>query len=592
VKIQLDFQQKKAVETDSHRALVIAGAGSGKTRVLTERIAYLIEQQKISPYETLAFTFTRKAAGEVKERLITRLKSGAYNITMGTMHAVALNLIHRFGEMIGLRATNVTVYGEWEEKFLLKEVAADLGFFKKTWKIPKKTVGDGSSVDEMFAEYYQRGSEPDPAHPGYRLFKAFIDRCRENNALTYGSLLTGLELLIPMISKYLHFRHILVDETQDIDPLQWRIINKLCEAFNASLFVVGDIDQSIFEFRGAVPSYLIEHQNEFDIYRLEKNYRSVSWIVWAANELIKNNTQRLEKKMVNHRVGNDDRKQNISIDRDVDSQKLVGTLNEYDPDNCNVAVLSRQHILLQKLSQLLDEQEIKHTYIGQKTALTNSESFRRFHAFFKLLVNPYDNFSFLLIRDVIGLSRRQYAEIRFMAAAGGQSHFEIWKESSKDPPLYFFKYSPFEPLSHLATDDDVFGIPYLPSDIEEITNFMGQWVEKNPTGTIAEYLDWLATYDLQDEIKETSGGLQLMTIHAAKGLEWPTVIIAGVNEGLLPSKQAIANGEIEAERRLAYVAWTRAEDKLILTVRPQAKQAESGHLYHNPISRFIEESNI
>ena len=290
--MELDPQQKKAVITESKKVLVISGAGSGKTRVLTERIAYLIEQKKVSPYEILAFTFTRRAAGEMNSRLENRIEGKAHKVTMSTMHALGLNMIHKFGETIGLRNKTVTVYSEWEESYLLKEVAIELGIFKKTWKIPKKKV-----IDPMFAAYYERGIEPTRFDPGYGLFKAFIHRCKENNALTYGALLIGLEMLIPTMAKYLHYRHILVDEVQDIDPLQWQIINKLCAAFNASLFTVGDIDQSIYSFRGAVPEYLIEHQDKFNIYRIETNYRSDAYIVQGANNLISHNQDRLEKTM-------------------------------------------------------------------------------------------------------------------------------------------------------------------------------------------------------------------------------------------------------------------------------------------------------
>ena len=290
--IELDEQQQHAVQTNSERALVIAGAGSGKTRVLTERIAFLIEHRKVSPHEIMAFSFTRKASGEIRSRLETRLGAQARNVTMGTMHGIALGMIHRFGEQIGLKPRNVTVYSQWESDYLLKEIAIEMGIFKKAWN-PKK--GD---IDKLFADYYERGKYPD--EDGGRaadLFYTFIARCRENNALTYGALLVALELLIPTMSKYLNTRHILIDEIQDIDPLQWRIIWAMCEAFGASLFCVGDVDQSIYEFRGAVPGYLVAHEQLFDVFRIETNYRSNPGIVDAANRLISYNQDRISKTM-------------------------------------------------------------------------------------------------------------------------------------------------------------------------------------------------------------------------------------------------------------------------------------------------------
>ncbi|MDD4997695.1 MAG: ATP-dependent helicase, partial [Syntrophales bacterium] len=223
-------------------------------------------------------------------------------------------------------------------------------------------------------------------------------------------------------------------------------------------------------------------------------------------------------------------------------------------------------------------------------ALTNSEPFRRFHAFLKLLVNPFDNFSFLLIKDVIGISREEYSEFRVKAAAEGKSHFQVYMEedAGTDASSFFDNAAEwtFEwTLTNLAAVLD------WPFDITDAANFAFAWQKGHPNGTLTEYLAWLATYDIQDEIKSEEEVLPitLMTIHAAKGLEWPVVIVAGCNEGIIPSKQALKNGEIEAERRLMYVAMTRAREQLILTIRPEVTETE-GRVYESPRSRFIGEA--
>lgn len=587
----LNEQQLAAVLTESRRAMVEASPGSGKTRVLTERIAYLVEKQKVSPYEVMAFTFTRKAAGEIKARLEKRIGTQAHRVSMGTMHAIALNILTRFGDAIGYKPNQVTVYCQWETDFLLKEIASELGIFNKSrkWNPAKK------EIDATFARYYEQGIDPELGDPGYYLFKAFIQRCKENNALTYGALLVGLRLLISTISKHLHIRHILVDETQDIDPLQWTITNELCEAFNASLFVVGDIDQSIYSFRGAVPEYLIEHQNEFDIYRLETNYRSGSSIVEAANRLIKHNTDRIEKTMVPHTQETG----TIETLKGMDSAAIVKMILDRGLDKHeDVAIIGRVHVILQKIDEAMTELRIPHTYIGKKWALTNSEEFRRFHAFLKLLVNPYDNFSFLMVRELIGISLEEYAGIRVKASCGGQSHFQVWIETAPDKYKSFFRND-----SSLAVQ--AFGIKYMATgawpyggngwgfDVEDVFKFIFEWLTKNPginpEGSIQSYLKWLATYDIQDEVAEEKTGIQILTCHGCKGLEFKTVIIAGCNEGICPSKQAIKEGNIEDERRIFYVATTRAEKQLLLTVRPEKKEYQ-GKLFESPVSRFIEES--
>lgn len=293
--MELDLQQRAAVTTDSRRAMVLAGAGAGKTRVLVERIAHLIENGA-SPFEIMAFTFTRKAAGEIRDRLVERIGNKAYRVEMGTMHALALRMVKRFGSFIGFRWEGVTVYGEWEEAFLLREIARELFIYDGKWKIPKKVV------DAAFARYYQTGAEPGPDEPVRALFDVFIARCRENNALTYGSLLVGMRLLIPKLAEYLKTKHILVDESQDLDLLQWNIVNEMIKAFGAALYIVGDVSQSIYSWRGALPEYLVEHQGEFDIFNLESNYRSYPEIVEAANKLIENNVMRLPLTMKSMRV--------------------------------------------------------------------------------------------------------------------------------------------------------------------------------------------------------------------------------------------------------------------------------------------------
>jgi len=585
--MELDAQQQIAVETDSPRALVLAGAGSGKTRVLIERIAHLIENKHVSSYEILAISFTRKSAQEMRTRLEERIGSAAFHVNMGTMHAQALSMIRRFGDTVGIRPKSLTVYSDWENNFLLKEIAIEMGVYKgKVWKIPYK-----KEIAPLFADYYERGIEPNPLAKGYPLFKAFMARCRKNNSMPYGGLLFGLELLIPVMAKHLHIRHILVDEVQDLDPLQWRIINAMVEAFGAKLFVVGDIDQSIYSFRGAVPEYLVDHADDFDIYRLEMNYRSDRNVVTAANTLIEHNQNRLEKTM----QAFEDAQTPIDVIKNVDSDAMVGLIkSKLDGGQAaeGIAVLSPVHALLKKLSQMLTDADVPHTYAGKKSELTRSEGFRRFHAFLKLLVNPYDNFSFLLIRDMVGLSIGDYKKIRFAALNQGKSHFQAWMST---PTLKGAGWQSWFEESYdysMETVSWALGKRLYGAEESEPFLFIKEWIGGNPHGNIKEYLDWLTTYDLQDEIEEKNEGVLLSTIHGAKGLEFPSVIIAGVNEGLLPSKRAIQNEELEDTRRLAYVAWTRAEDKLIIAVRPESKEDARGHVHVNPISRFVAESGL
>jgi DNA helicase-2/ATP-dependent DNA helicase PcrA len=532
-------------------------------------------------------TFTRKASQEMRKRLIERLGSKAYHIEIGTMHSIALRMIHRFGELIKLKPEQVTVYNEFEESELLKDTAIDLAMYKgRAWAMPKK------DIDAVFNKFYQSGEPPQEDHPAKDLFDSFFARCRENNSCTYGTLLSEFWRLIPELVKYLNWKHILVDEVQDIDEFQWAIINDLQTYFKASLFVVGDISQSIFEFRGAVPKYLYDHETEFDVYRLEYNYRSCKGIVDAANNVIRNNEMRLPLEMEATRPEHDG--PSVRLIPDCNSEKLAEdakvTAEAYDMEidmRLNLTILARNHALLVKLSQLLTEKGVEHTYIGNKTKLVHSEAFVRFHAFLKLCVNPYDNFSFMMIQPVIGLSRAEYLDIRVKASQEGKSHFQVWLTTNL--PFAQDFGNDIANFDKLASAMNVLDVTFGGGN--ETSAFVWNWILDRPDPTIQEYLDWLALYDIQDElaeVEEEAPAITLATIHAVKGLEWDTVVVAGLNEGILPSKQSINSGEIESERRLVYVAMTRAKNNLILTSRPVETES-NGKVYSNPVSRFLEE---
>ena len=276
-----------------------------------------------------------------------------------------------------------------------------------------------------------------------------------------------------------------------------------------------------------------------------------------------------------------------------------------------VAVLARKHILLQRVAEELDAMGVPYLYVGQKAALTNSEEFRRFHAFLKLLANPFDNFAFLLIKDKLGLDDWDYAIVRRRAIETDKSHFQVWLDEYRDQDTGA-STAPFDTKGLFMGWDgnsDVLGIaleifqrihnPLLALSDSGLA-FIREWHNNADFGKtgIAAYLEWLSTYDVQDEIPDADpdgpGVVTLATIHGSKGLEWPYVILAGCNEGILPSKRAVDAGDIEEERRLAYVAITRARDALTLAVRPERSEkiGQDGkvRVYESPVSRFVGEA--
>jgi|GEM_PF-938443 len=592
--MNLDKQQTAAVQATDYRVLVTAGAGSGKTRVLIERIAWLIETQKTSPYEIAAFTFTRKAASEMKSRLSVRLGTSVVSkITIGTIHAIGLEMIRRFGEQIGLDPKHTTVYSEWERKYLVKATAAELGLFKKSWKVP------ATSIEAIFQNYYTTMTQPLVSDPGYNLFWRFMATLRENRAMTYGDLQIAFAHMLPCLAENLHWRHILVDEVQDLDECQWKLIEGACRHFKAKLFAVGDIDQSIYSFRGAIPQYLIQHKDSFTIYDLENNYRSTQTIVDAANRLIANNMMRIDRKSVAAREMPDDAHQ-IQVLDDIDSEKLVTLLRSIDGDN--VAVLGRNHFLLKKLSDLLTSEGINHTYSGGKSSVMNSPEFHVFHSFFKLIVNPYDNFSFMTLHHecLLGITQSEYADIRLSAAATGMSPFQVYLDRFDNEFTRFFNTAQESTADIADLADDLYRLLGDDSQYSNAADFVVRYCfeRTNPApalNQIKKYLDWLATYDIQDDLDDAASSqspVVLSTVHGAKGLEWNTVVVAGMNEGILPSSHAIKADHLDAmeeERRIAYVAMTRATDRLFLTSRPMDCNPES-KAPPAPVSRFVSEA--
>lgn len=575
--MQLSQEQSQAVLTDSKNALILAGAGSGKTRVLINRVQYLIEEKNVSPYECLLCTFTRKAGNEMSERLEKLIKLQSYSVTIGTLHSVALRMIQRFGEFIGLNPGKITVYSTWEEGVLLKDVCKELGYYNgKTFKQVKK-----KEIEEAFNLFYTKKFRNERNFIPNEIMDAFFLRCKENNALTYGMIMTSFLDLLPKIAHMLNFKHVLVDEVQDLDPLQWRIIKFIQAVCDSSLFAVGDDSQSIYGFRGADPEYLVRNQEKFCIYKLKDNYRSDGYIVESANRLIKNNISRLDLEM-NPILG---KSQKIVEMIGMNSANLANDIPLLSERVKDTAVLARNHFLLEKLSKLLTIAGIDHEYLGKKTAFTRSEEFRRVHAFLKLAVNPFDNFSFLLVREYLEVSADQYKDIRMEAVKHNKSHFQVWLSSFQPDHLTDYDQAVLDEDFN-GVIDFMLGTDYG-FDSAPVFEFIEEYIDSHHKPKIGEYLDWLALFDVQDEITEEPKKLQLMTIHASKGLEFSMVIIAGMNEGILPGFRANKDPkELESERRLAYVAQTRAKDFLILTSRPVDPEARM----QQPTSRFIRES--
>jgi len=559
-------EQIKAVQTDSSKALVLAGAGSGKTAVITERIFYLLEQN-VSPHEILVITFTKKTADEMRRRIESRIGlHAASEMFIGTFHSWCLDYLFRFKDV-------KTVLSQPEENILIKQIAIDLGFYtNKKWRGIKK-----SDVEQIFFHFYNYGwQEDDLIGDGLLIFQEFIRQCRESRMITYGMVLTEFAKYISEFDFY--YKHILIDEVQDMNETQWQIINTF-QRNKVSVFCVGDIDQSIYEWRGANPEYLILNSDSFDIFYIRHNFRSCEKIVHAANSLIAHNDRRFDKTMFPTLQGGTI----WAYLYDMDSEKLSDLLTENHPFPKPVAVLARTHFLLSKLSEVLSEKNCRHCYIGNGNM--DTEEWLKIHAYLKLFVNSYDNFSFMILSDDLVGDKQGYAKLRERAKYNQQSHFQEWLQSE-----YRERCSLFDLAcgSDMMFDDllyyirKIFNTEQTEVLIEEMLYIAHSF--KTEPMTVEEYIRYLPLWELRDYIDYQNDDLYLMTVHASKGLEFPTVIIAGLNEGIFPVKK----GNIEEERRLLYVGMTRAKEVLCLTARPEQTESD-GRIYKNPVSRFMSE---
>lgn len=586
----LNLEQKAAVMAPEANVLILAGAGSGKTRTLIERVAWLI-QNGASPYEIVCATFTRAAAAEMRGRLVDRIGRLARQVSLSTLHGLGLRLMSRYGECIGLRSGSISVYTPLETQTLLEHEGEMLGLYVKgKWKHGKKLL------DGIF-ERIEAGEPCSEDSPYFPLVRSFEAACRANNAVPYYGLIHGLAHMAEMgkIREYTNWKYLLVDEAQDLDAMQWRALAAIQKhADKGELYAVGDLSQSIYGFRGAVPGYLqgMIDDGKLTVYELKSNYRSDKAIVDAANRLISHNRSYRALEMQAMRPADAN---TVEVINGMDSVNLAtwiaNTFFLFPP-----TILCRNNRMLDKISAELAALGVKHRRIGKTTSALHSPLFVKAHALLKCCANPFDETAFLMCHKGLGLSAEGYANCRVLAAQSGKSSWQVYLEvvEEKDRAnLPLASTSMWEVKKWF--EQGKYAFDPQDGDKAEFMAWLVAYLDKFPLSELAEYLDWLALVDVQDEIRqwnddESEKLITLMTCHAAKGLEFPVVILAGCNEGVLPGKQAIKAGEdaIEDERRIMYVAVTRPRDLLILAVRPTQKQLPEGNR-EEPVSRFLAE---
>lgn len=587
--IQLTEEQRRAVESESRDVLCIAGAGAGKTRVLTERIRYLIEQKGISPASMIVLTFTRKSANELLHRLAANMPDDPLRSGMlcGTFHSVALKLLKADGDKLGLVGPSIEVLAPDDADAILEQCCRDLGYLKADrWTQPMS----GQRIREYReAQYTGRElgwlKEFDVA-PFARAFGNYRHTLMSLNCLDFGLILMECTRLLTEFPAVLDgyrkkIGHVLVDELQDSDATQYRLHDFFAPP--ATFFGVGDTRQAIYGFRGARPDLMLERHPNAEVVNLTECFRCDSTIVKAANKLIAVNAEPMTKPLTcatgkKGRVvrfhGRSEQIANVII-----ANHRTGFAWR------DMVVLARTHRALSRIQECCAAAGVPCHRVGASFGLFASPEFRTLHRILRLIANPHDDVAFLSLTELLGIDGPTLATLRSHAH---NNAWPLWKAYTQavagSSTLGVLQATMMQVNAEWTTTRIVASLQRftIPACVE-------YWTTNYAMMPLPEALRTHAMrYQEADSDILTADVVQLMTVHAAKGLEFPMVLVANLNEGDFPSSQSAKAHGVNEERRLAYVAFTRAKESLVLHWREPEDQSE-GRTAKAP-SRFLEEA--
>ena len=598
----LNEKQKEAVLNTKGAVLVIAGAGTGKTQVLTSRIAYILNNDKdVRPWQILALTFTNKAANEMKNRLST-LSDGRWysgDIWCGTFHSICLRILRKNANRIGLRS-DFLIFGEDDQKSVIKSLITN------GTKTPGEYVEEFSLKKDKGISAYQSND---------KLFNAYNAELARLNALDFGDIiLKTIELFDKTPDVLAHyqnqFKYILVDEFQDTNNAQMELLLKLTQGIEyPNICCVGDDDQSIYSWRGAEIKHILNFNKNYrdtKLIRLETNYRSTGNILGAANSLIAHNRGRLGKDLHPHNNEMGEPVYILTVPTDRDEADVIASTISRDPsqDYSKYAVLIRAGSLSRVLEEEFGRRAIPYKVIGA-TKFYDRMEIRDVIAYLRLLVYPFDDMSFMRI---IAKPRRGFGPkaIENLRASGTDlmSALRVAKLSPKmrtvaDEFLSAFDFdwasmSPADAAKKLLTDSGYMKMWTESKDVDapdRLLNIRELLTSVIPNHeTLPDFLEQAALMttddnDANDAVQNNC--VRIMTVHAAKGLEFDTVFLPAWEEGIFPNEKSIEEGAIEEERRLAYVAITRARRRCIIS--NCMSRYVFGKPQYNCPSRFIAE---
>lgn len=625
----LNPMQREAVLHTDGPLLVLAGAGSGKTRVLTHRIAYLIEEKSINPWNILAITFTNKAAGEMRERIDRLVGFGADSIWVSTFHSSCVRILRRHIESLGY-TTNFTIYDSDDQKTLMRHVIKSLDMDPKLYKERAMMGIISTAKNELVtsAEFEQNAGGDFRQKKVAQIYKEYQNQLKKNNALDFDDLIMKTVQLFQNNQEILNyyqerFKYIMVDEYQDTNTAQFNLISLLAGKYR-NLCVVGDDDQSIYKFRGANIENILNFEKAYPgakVIKLEQNYRSTQSILNSANEVIRHNRGRKDKTLwtANEEGPLVQFKQfdNALEEADAIVRDILNSSSDYQ----DCAVLYRTNAQ----SRLIEEKCLQHNVPYRMVGGVNfyqRKEIKDVLSYLKTIANGKDDLSALRIINVPkrGIGATSLGKVQAFASEHGFGVYDTFCRAKAVPGLgktaeKILKFTEQIEDFRGRLEEETYSIHELIEDlldetgyqkeleaegeieyqtrlenIEELINKAVSYEGEHEQPSLDEFLEEVALVADIDRMDDSENRVTLMTLHSAKGLEFPRVYLSGMEDGLFPSMMSISSDDkedVEEERRLCYVGITRAQNFLMMTAARQ--RMVNGETRYAKVSRFIDE---
>lgn len=626
----MNNMQQQAVFCTEGPLLILAGAGSGKTTVLVNRIAYILQSELCKPWQILAITFTNKAAGELKERICNAVPEGGSDIWAATFHSTCARILRRYGDRIGF-TSHFTVYGTDDQKKLVKDILKQLNYDEKMLPVKRVLNEISKAKDEMLTpqEMLKRAGYDNLKQSVAKVYEIYQSRLKTADAMDFDDMLCKTVELFQKCPDILEFyqnqfKYIMVDEYQDTNKVQYKFVSMLAAKYG-NICVVGDDDQSIYKFRGATIENILSFENTFKgakMIRLEQNYRSTQNILNAANGVISNNTMRKGKTLWTENAVGDKIEVHTSDSERDEAQFIAKTILDGVEDGrkfSDFAILYRMNAQSNSIEQALSRSGIPHRVIGGRR-FYDREEIRDMVAYLQVINNPHDDVRLGRIINVPkrGIGATTLEKASEIAAGLGESIYSVIKDADVYPQLsraatklksfvalidglmeaeqsgdyslaelynLILEHTDYEKYLKTEKDNPDVRIENIEELSSNIIKFEEDYAEEASLSNFLEEISLQTDIDNYDAEADSS---VMMTLHSAKGLEFPVVFIAGLEEGVFPSIATMMNpDELNEERRLAYVGITRAKEKLYIT---KAKSRMlMGHTSYNKVSRFVNE---